>query len=48
MGVERLNENGAREGAHFNQTPNTVATTPGVRRRAIMFGVERETAQTAG
>jgi len=39
---------GAHQAAAFNQTPNTVALTSGVRLRGLTFVVERETTQTAG
>ena len=37
-----------RKVAHFNQTPNAVATIPGERRRVIISSAERETTQIAG
>ena len=48
MGVERLNENRDPTVAYFNQTPNTMTTTPGVSRRAIMFSGERRRILTTG
>jgi hypothetical protein len=47
-GVEHWMAEGADKLTEVSQTPNTVnLTSSGVRRRAIRFVVERETAQTA-
>ena len=42
LGVELLDEDEARKGTHFNQTPNTNSQGAGVRRRVTIFVVKRE------